>query len=202
MDFFASLNSFVFLTLNADVDAWPWLIGFARGASTVLPAAFLGSVALALVVGPPRIRRVMLQVVAAMVLAWLAARALQALWPQQRPFVQGLGTAWLPHAASPSFPSTHATVAAAGAVGLRALGMSIVSWAALVVALLIGWSRICLGLHFPVDVLAGFVLGATAAALTSACFDAAMPRSLRLPLLRCLRRLRRLRRVTRLRAGA
>ena len=190
MDVTASFHTALFLAVNADAASSAWLIGFARVASTTLPAAFLGAIALALVAGPPGVRRVMLEVIAAMTLAWLAARALQALWPQQRPFVQGLGLAWLPHAPSPSFPSTHATVAAAGAIGLRSLNFPVVARAALLVACLIGWSRVCLGLHFPGDVLAGFAVGAAAAVFTSASFRP-MPRRVRLPFLRGRRRLLR-----------
>ena len=72
----------------------------------------------------------------------------------------GLGTAWLPHAGSAGFPSSHASVAFAFAVAVamqtpRRIG----AWAALAMATLIAWSRISLGLHFPFDVAAGAVLG-------------------------------------------
>lgn len=60
-----------------------------------------------------------------------------------------------------SFPSNHAVLAAAAAVALliahRRLGAI-----AVVVAVLMGLSRVYVGAHYPHDVLAGFVLGATA----------------------------------------
>ena len=63
-----------------------------------------------------------------------------------------------------SFPSDHATVAGAVAVGLilvnRWLGI-----AASVAALLMGFTRVYVGAHYPGDVLAGLVLGGVVAAL-------------------------------------
>jgi membrane-associated phospholipid phosphatase len=61
-----------------------------------------------------------------------------------------------------SFPSNHATIAGAAATALliidRRLGI-----VASVIALLIGFSRVYLGAHYPHDVLAGFGVGAVVA---------------------------------------
>lgn len=58
-----------------------------------------------------------------------------------------------------SFPSNHAVLAASAAVALwlvdRRLGVS-----AAVLAILMGFSRVYVGAHYPHDVLAGFLLGA------------------------------------------
>lgn len=68
-----------------------------------------------------------------------------------------------------AFPSGHATQTAAVTVTLAALGASMTgSWArkvsvwsaAALVCLVVGFSRIYLGVHWPTDVLAGFALGA------------------------------------------
>jgi undecaprenyl-diphosphatase len=70
--------------------------------------------------------------------------------------------------ATPSFPSSHAAMAAAGAIVLRrlvpALGPPVICAAALIAA-----SRVYLAVHYPSDVAVGAALGvATGTALTAA----------------------------------
>lgn len=66
---------------------------------------------------------------------------------------------WPRQAHSPSFPSGHATNTMAVAVVLFSV-RPWVGWVALVVAVLVGYSRIYIGVHYPSDVLGGALLGA------------------------------------------
>ncbi|HEY3682709.1 MAG TPA: phosphatase PAP2 family protein [Streptosporangiaceae bacterium] len=67
-----------------------------------------------------------------------------------------------PGAADYSFPSNHATIAAAATVGLFAVSRRLGVVAA-VAALLMAASRVYVGAHYPHDVLAGLVVGAVVA---------------------------------------
>jgi undecaprenyl-diphosphatase len=75
--------------------------------------------------------------------------------PQPEPLITGT--------VASSFPSGHAATSAAGAVILSVLvGRGIWPWLA-ALALLIGFSRVYVGVHYPGDVLAGAALGAAVA---------------------------------------
>ncbi|MBK8230517.1 MAG: phosphatase PAP2 family protein [Candidatus Eisenbacteria bacterium] len=63
-------------------------------------------------------------------------------------------------ARSPSFPSSHATNAFAAAVVLWPVSRAL-RWAALVLAALVAYSRVYVGVHYPSDILGGAILGAT-----------------------------------------
>jgi undecaprenyl-diphosphatase len=86
-----------------------------------------------------------------------------------------------------AFPSGHATQTAAVAVTLAALAATLTgSWArkvaiwstAALVCLLVGFSRIYLGVHWPTDVLAGYALGALWAAMCALVPRHARPESI------------------------
>jgi undecaprenyl-diphosphatase len=61
-----------------------------------------------------------------------------------------------------SFPSNHATIAGAAAVGL-ALTRRALLWLTAPLALLMAFSRVFVGVHYPHDVAAGLALGALVA---------------------------------------
>ncbi|MFI1869865.1 phosphatase PAP2 family protein [Streptomyces jumonjinensis] len=62
-----------------------------------------------------------------------------------------------------SFPSNHASIAGAAAVAL-ALAWPGLVWAVAPMALLMGFSRVFVGVHYPHDVMVGMVLGAVVGA--------------------------------------
>ncbi|MFE2379073.1 phosphatase PAP2 family protein [Streptomyces sp. NPDC059398] len=65
-----------------------------------------------------------------------------------------------------SFPSNHSIIAAAAAVGLS-LAMVRLVWLTVPVALLMAFSRVFVGVHYPHDVIVGLILGALIALLAS-----------------------------------
>ena len=88
------------------------------------------------------------------------------LWHHPRPFAMPTGHNFLYHAADPSFPSNHMTIIMTVAFTFmlrtrtRRLGLTLA-----LLGLLIGWSRIYLGVHFPFD-MAGAVIVALTITLT------------------------------------
>ena len=94
----------------------------------------------------------------------LLATGLKAAVDRPRPFqVIAEPEPLITNTVASSFPSGHAATSAAGAVILSALvGRGVWRWLTLL-AILIGFSRVYVGVHYPGDVLAGALLGAAVA---------------------------------------
>lgn len=96
-------------------------------------------------------------VVTAALIAWALAHIIKYLYPHPRPTMLPTTHALLPDNDS-SFPSGHATFFAALAAALYFYHKQIAFWYA-AGALMIGLARIIGGIHWPLDILAGYVLG-------------------------------------------
>ena len=113
--------------------------------------------------------------------ALVLAQIVGLLWPQPRPFALHLGNQYLPHANDPGLPSDHVTVI--WTLGLAALAtrrFDTLGLPLLAMGLLVGWSRVYLGVHFPFDVLAALPVGLVGVVLA---------RAMRRPLLPAVARL-------------
>ncbi len=102
-------------------------------------------------------------VAAMLVLAWLLSIGVESLiatyaW-QPRPFTVGFGPAWMQHAPDNSMPSSHVTLAVMLAGALVYLRHWISVIAAAVITLALAWSRVYVGIHWPVDMVAACIDG-------------------------------------------
>ena len=163
----------MFHFLNSGVATRDWLEDPVTAfASLVVPVYAIVTVALWFLARPYGAAKWKLASASALTAAGLALVANQViahLWERPRPFAAHPLTTHLLSAPSPdpSFPSDHA--AAAFAIAFAILAHSRRAGVAfLVVATLIGLSRIALGLHYPSDVLAGLLVGWMAAQLVVA----------------------------------
>ena len=159
------LDHQLFLLLNADADAPGWLVAsacfMAAHAQWLLLPLALG---LALHHARAQALRPLAAAVLAIAIGSLACMLIGMLWDRPRPFELGLGHLHLPHSGSPSFPSSHATAFAALAFSFllvaeyRAIGAIL-----LVLAGLVGVARVVVGVHYPLDIAGGVVIGGLAA---------------------------------------
>ena len=81
------------------------------------------------------------------------------LFPHARPFAVGAGYNFLHHAADDSFPSDHGTVAFTFALAFLFWHRLRSGAVLLVAACAIAWSRVYLGVHWPLDMVGGFLAG-------------------------------------------
>lgn len=155
-----SIDTSLFLMVNASAESPAWLVPLARTMYLELPKAVFAGIVGAALFMDGRQRRDLWAALLAMFAAWIAARLIQYAFPVPRPFALGIGTAWLERAPTAGFPSTHASVAFAFAWAdcLRG-GWTLRAGVAVVLAALVAWSRVSLGLHFPSDAFAGAMLG-------------------------------------------
>jgi undecaprenyl-diphosphatase len=117
-----------------------------------------------------RMRRTVLLAGLSGVVALGVAVVLASLIYRARPFVALPDQVRLliPHPADSSFPSDHGTGSAAFAVGMwRAPGRS-APWLFSILALLVGFSRLVAGVHWPSDILLSFLLGGAVVPLVCA----------------------------------
>ncbi|CAN5615426.1 hypothetical protein BH24ACT22_BH24ACT22_06170 [soil metagenome] len=100
---------------------------------------------------------------AAIALSWTVAEGTKYLFDRARPFIHD--TAIVPLTKTPSsssFPSGHSATAAAGALTLSALYPVLIP-GIVPAAILTILSRVYLGVHYPLDVLAGSTIGVVTA---------------------------------------
>ena len=159
-----SLNQSLFMLLNAGAHPSLW---------TIFVANFLADVAIGLIPsilllgwlrGTGSTRKVMLEALASGILAIVFNQLIDLVWQHPRPFMIGLGHIYLAHAADSSFPSDHLSLWWAVSFTLLWHPSTRLAGAAMSVAgLSVAWSRIYLGVHFPLD-----MAGAAAFAIVSA----------------------------------
>ncbi|MBQ0131819.1 MAG: phosphatase PAP2 family protein [Comamonas sp.] len=163
----------LFEWINATIHSPSWLLHSAALYSEYFPTLAISSMLLCLVFGTPALRRGVAWCLVAMLVSWCCTRLIRWGFPLERPYDLGLGVKWVEHSGRARFPSMHATVSFAFAAGMclwcalgpYAKGWKILAWS---VALLMGWSRIYIGVHLPFDVLGGLVVGAASVYMVQA----------------------------------
>jgi undecaprenyl-diphosphatase len=158
-----ALNLALLQWIAAGNQPTPWVL--ALGTSLALWGAWLGAGILVVALWRHRPERAYLCTVAAMAGATsLASHAIAMSLNVPRPFIAGLAPAYIEHAGRGSLPSTHAAVMFMVALafmlrpGLRRLGVPLLALAAAT-----GWARVYVGVHYPLDIAAGLLLGAVIA---------------------------------------
>lgn len=151
-------NVTLFLAMHATDTSPAWLI-----AAAIFLAKWMLCVVLAITIWHLWHKRSgtgALQMIAAWAVSCGIEAAVDAFAFHPRPFAAGYGPAWVAHAANNSMPSSHVTL------GLILVGILLVlkcrrsACLALVLTGVLAWSRIYIGIHWPIDMLGAAVSAA------------------------------------------
>lgn len=161
------------ISWTTDVAAWPRWIGLPLEIVMQTGTRWVFVLIAAFLIGVGRVRQGV-TVALACALAWLGSRLLKDVFDRPRPTLTDIGRPLRDAADGFAFPSSHASIVMALVVtvvaGLwqarRTRRVAVGVGALVVVATCL--SRLYVGAHWPLDVLAGVILGLVAAAIALA----------------------------------
>jgi undecaprenyl-diphosphatase len=159
-----SWNTDLFLLLNAPAVPGPTMLAAVRMLAESPVVVAPGLLVWLWVRRPDAGRAGLLAAALAVLFGQLINGGLGLLWFEPRPFMAGIGHTLLVHAPNNGFPSDHMTMTVALGAALVLTGVARTAGIAVcVLGLGVGWARVWLGVHFPVDVLTGIPAGGVAA---------------------------------------
>lgn len=153
------LNLVLFNLVNASESAPDLVILIAKGFAVLTPWVLIVGFVWYWIFETAEIRRSLMIAGITLGVGLIVNFTLSFLFYMPRPFELGVGTSFLTHSIEASFPSDHATFVWSLGFGLamtrplRRLGQGIIC-----LGLIVAWSRVYLGVHFPLDMLASFVI--------------------------------------------
>ncbi|MEJ2795557.1 phosphatase PAP2 family protein [Iodobacter sp. LRB] len=171
MEHLEAINRALFLTINANLGSPNWLINLTRYIADdlilLIPLLLLGI----WFWREDTCRNIALKSCVVTFVALGTNQLIGLAWPHPRPFMLGLGHTFILHAADPSFPSDHLTIFASIGITLFLGKIRTLAVITLLLGLMVGWSRIFLGVHFPLDMLGAVLVCIITYALVTPVWD-------------------------------
>ena len=153
MNLIEILNRALFLKINASPDAAPWAVCVATWVADDLIYVIPVLLVIYWLWGSEAKRTLALKSCLVAMAGVGINQLIGMAWQHPRPFMIGLGHSFVQHAADSSFPSDHMTVFVGIGVSLMFGGEMLAGILTLAAGTGVAWSRVFLGLHFPLDML-------------------------------------------------
>ena len=168
MDSIEHINQSLFLQINASLDTPLWVIQVA----TIFADYFIFGIPVLLLAmwlwGGEKLRQVAVMAFCVCFFSLGLNQLIGLVWQHPRPLIIGIGHTFISHAMDSSFPSDHMTVFSALAVTFIFQRLLKFGTALALIGILVGWSRVFLGAHFPFDMVGA--VGVTLFGYCIACF--------------------------------
>jgi len=141
------------------LDFWMPIITHLGGATFTIVLPFT------LIFFVPSMKLWAIQALIALTISHLIVRIIKKGYPRKRPYLTLPNTRTFPNPlVDYSFPSGHTTAVFSVAVAFS-LNVTIASFILMPIAMIVGFSRMYLGLHYPTDCIIGAILGSVTALL-------------------------------------
>lgn len=167
---FDQINALLFSLVNADAGLAGWRLTAAVVAAEWVVMLMPAGLVMLWIRGSVREREAAVRAFMTAMCALTLSMLIGMMWPHPRPFVAAIGHTFMHHAADSSFPSDHATSMFSVALALilsRARQAHQFGAVLLPLSVLVAWSRVYLGVHWPMDMVGAFVVSAAMAVLLS-----------------------------------
>ncbi len=153
-----SLNLDLFSMLNVPEHAAPVMMHYATFVAHDLVYVLVASFALFWFYGSNSSKVLILKAFVFCCIALSISELASYLFNTPRPFVMQVGHTLIAHEATGSFPSNHMTIFSSIAFAYYFSARRDIGRFLLAVAWLVAWSRVYVGVHFPIDMLGAFIL--------------------------------------------
>lgn len=154
-----NLNRSIFLAINAKPGAPDAALKIAYFFANTLIYVIPIFILLLWFVSEEKGKILALRSTATMITGVLLSLIIGTLWPHPRPFMIPIGYVWFSHTADYSFPSDHMTIFVCFALALISAKAVRTGLVVLGISILVAWSRIYLGVHFPLDMIGAVLTG-------------------------------------------
>ncbi|WP_343580569.1 undecaprenyl-diphosphatase [Acinetobacter sp.] len=151
------VNISLFQWINAAATQNSFLDKIAIFASHNLIGGLLGFLLISVFFKNRKYRTQFIKTLMYVLVALLFTQVIHAFYYHPRPFAMGLGHTLVGHGSTSSFPSMHTLTVATIAFSYLLSGFRKIGSIGLLLGVIVGWSRVYVGVHFPFDIAASFV---------------------------------------------